>query len=529
MKITEIKEFWKAQQVAWAAGPAPFLFMGGVGSGKSFIFILKMLKLLDEYPGSRGAIIRQRSTQLKKTVAATLWKLLDMHYVTRRNDNEGFIKLANGSELHLRHLDKEGSIEDLKSFEINFAMIDQAEDISAEAFDVLCERVGRWTGALKRGGYPDNWAYTNELGEQVPPPYVMITAYSPGYEHWITSRFWENGDERERYRKEGYSYVIGSSRDNKALTKQYLAGRLAMGKEYVDRYVDAIVWGANEGRIFDLSDQSLLDYDPDLMARIWATMRLHRVLDHGEFAPSAVLWYATDSDQNVYFYREYMKEGLLVADHRRHIFDWSKEDHPSKDTPPKYHTQFADPSIFNLTRGRGVNKPPTWAVSDEWSEKKLVEAKTAIYWRPASNDEAMTISRVREYLREDPFHKNPITGKKGAPRAYFIKRSSKWPHGCHETITDIRAAKRIEVGMNADGTKRYGDEREQKGVRDHLLDTVRYALGMRPSPSKVVIPTDELAPGEMRVSEYWEMAKEVELAQEIERTKSSTVLGKYGY
>ena len=178
-KVKNIDEFWPAQSVAWEAGPAPFLFLGGVGSGKTFIDILKMLYLLDLYPGSRGAIIRQRSTQLKKTISATLWSLLDIKHVARRNDNEGFIKLTNGSELHLRHLDKDTSIEDLKSFEINFAMVDQAEDISEAAFDTLVERVGRWTGAMKRGGFPQNWPYVNKLGHKIPPPYIMLTAYSP--------------------------------------------------------------------------------------------------------------------------------------------------------------------------------------------------------------------------------------------------------------------------------------------------------------------------------------------------------------
>ena len=192
-KVQEIREFWPAQKIAWESGPAPFLVMGGVGSGKTFVGVLKLLWLLDQYPGSRAAIIRQRSTQLKKTVSATLWKLLDMRHVARRNDNEGFIKLTNGSELHLRHLDKDTSIEDLKSFEINFAMVDQAEDISEVAFDTLVERVGRWTGALKRGGFPDRWEYQNELGEKIPPPYIFLTAYSPGFDHWLTARFWEEG------------------------------------------------------------------------------------------------------------------------------------------------------------------------------------------------------------------------------------------------------------------------------------------------------------------------------------------------
>jgi hypothetical protein len=193
---------------------------------------------------------------------------------------------------------------------------------------------------------------------------------------------------------------------------------------------------------------------------------------------------------------------------------------------PKYHGQYADPSIFNKTRGRGVNTAPTWSVADEWSEKKLVEKETAVYWRAATNDEAMTVSRVREYLREDPFHRNPITGKMGGPRAYFIKRGPKWKDGCHEVITDIRAAKRVEVGMNADGTKQYGDERDDT-IRDHLLDGVRYALSMRPSPSRK-LSSDDLPPGHIRLKDYEDQDKWARHYAEMARLKAG-VVDDYGY
>ena len=521
----QITQFWKAQKVAFESGPAPFLFMGGVGSGKSLIGIYKMLYLLDMYPGSRGAIIRQRSTQLKKTIAATLWQLLDTRHVARRNDNEGYIQLKNTSELHFRHLDKATSIDDLKSFEINFAMVDQAEDISSEAFDTLVERVGRWTGATKRGGWPDDWPYVTDIGEKIPPPYVFMTAYSPGYDHWITNRFWEHGEERERYRKEGYSYVIGSTRDNKALTKQYLKGRLAMGSEYVRRYVDAVDWGATEGRIFKLSEKSILEPTPELLGKIHHQMRRHRVMDHGDFAPVACLWYATDSDHNIYYYREYMQGEKLVSEHRKAIYDLSCQDGPGGNEPPRYHSQYADPSIFNKSRGRTATDGPKWSVADEWSDKRMVDMKTAIYWRKAINDEAATIARVKEYLREDFMHKHPVTGERGAPRMYFIVRTADYPHGIHETLVDIRNARRIEVGQNVDGTKQYGEERDEK-VRDHLLDTIRYSAIMRPALGRRQDDND-VPDGHIRLSDYYRRTEEEEGQREIDDNRRP--MGGYGY
>lgn len=478
-RIKEIREFWPAQKRFFEAGPAPFMFMGGVGSGKTVIGILKMLYLLDQYPGARGAIVRQRFSQLKRTTAATLWQLLDPRHIARRNDNEGIIRLKNGSEILLVHLDKPDSIDNLKSLEISFAYLDQAEDVSAEAFDVLVERVGRWTGGSMKGGWPSDWAYKTELGECLPPPYVFLSAYSPGWDNWITARFWEEGAEREHYRKQGYRYVVGSTRENKALTKQYIKGRLSMGKEYVERYVDASTWGANEGRIFTLDDLSLLEPDPSLLNRILHRMRLHRVYDHGEFSPSACLWYATDHDNNIFFYREYMKEGLLVNQHRHNIYEYSRDD-SGGGSPPSYYSNLADPHIFDKTRGRTLDSAPSWSVADEFSDTRVQDPQTAIRWRPADNNEEMTISRMRQYLWVDPNHRHPLSGEMGAPRAYFIRRTPAYPRGCHEVLVDIRSAKRVEVGIAPDGSKQYGDERDEK-VRDHLLDDVRYAIGARPA------------------------------------------------
>jgi hypothetical protein len=56
------------------------------------------------------------------------------------------------------------------------------------------------------------------------------------------------------------------------------------------------------------------------------------------------------------------------------------------------------------------------------------------------------------------------------------------------------------VGTAPDGTKMFGDERDPK-VRDHGLDVVRYAIGMRPSRGlTAALPPPE--PGTIRLSDY---------------------------
>lgn len=481
-------------------GPTPMMAFGGVGSGKTTVGIIKLLYLLDEYPGSHGAIVRQRGTDLRRTTAATLWKWLPPHAVAGRNDNEGRIDLKNGSQILFVHLDKPDSMNSMKSLELNFAFVDQAEDLAVGAWELLEERLGRWTGAIKRGGYPTDWPYIDDFGTAMPPVYLFGTCYSPGYGHWITSRFWEFGSEREKYRQLGYKTFHLSSRDNRFLSKEYIAARLAKGDEYVRRYVDATEWGASEGTIFHIDEQSIVDPTDLLLNQIHHLMKRHRVYDHGDFSPAACGWFATDAYGNIFMYREYMAANLLLSQHRYNIWEMSQKDGDTGQVL-RYQTQLADPIIFDKTRGRGPNNLPTHSVADEWADKVISDPRTAVFWQPADNNEVATCLRLAEFLKIDPNHRNPVTGKMGAPRIYFVRRRPNYPYGCHEVLNDIRNAKRVKLPQVApDGSALYSDERDET-VRDHLLDTVRYFVVSRPSVGREEArPLPE--PGTIRLIDY---------------------------
>lgn len=517
---------YSPQRDFFTAGPQPTLYFGGVGSGKTYVGVMKLLRLLDQYPGSRGVIVRQRFQQLKKTTAATLWKLLPRQFIANRNSNEGTLTLKNGSQLLLMHLDKSDSLNNLKSLEINFAFVDQLEDLSSEAWDTLIERVGRWSGATRVGGWPADWPHRDRRGVPIPPRYAFANCYSPGYDHWITKRWWEHGEDRAMYAAKGYRVIFGSTRDNLALSEDYVQDRLSQGSEYVKRFVDAVEWGANEGRIFTLRPESILEPTEELIGRIQRTMRLHRVYDHGEFSPAACLWYATDDKGNVIYYREYMAADRLVSEHRRAIFDMSKPDGWG-DQRPQYTSNYADPAIFAKNRGKTANSKATWSVADEWLDTRIVEPETAVWWRPAVNDEAATINRVKEYLRYDTKHYNPFKKTVGSPRVFFVRRTPDYPFGCHEVLADIRNARRVEIGVKADGSKMFGDERDEK-VRDHLLDGVRYSLIMRPSRGKAEPPPPP-EPGMIPLSVFENARQEAEWRLEVEARREPPTRKGYGY
>ncbi len=79
--------------------------------------------------------------------------------------------------------------------------------------------------------------------------------------------------------------------------------------------------------------------------------------------------------------------------------------------------------------------------------------------------------------------KHPVTGLFGAPRLYFIKRTSDYPYGCFHAIKEIQSQRRKLIGY-VDGTAMYSDEREES-VADHSYDCERYFIAMHGSPLSV--------------------------------------------
>ncbi len=483
-----------SQEEFFLAPPSGVLgFYGGFGSGKSVALALKLLWIASKFPGAQIAVIRRTSTQLKKTTLATLMQWLPHDRISRFNEQLGIIELKNGSKFFLLHLEGEDSLGVLKSLELTAAGVDQAEEIDVKAIDWLVKRVGRWRGV--KYDFPENWAWLDGTGKPVAPPWVLLSFNSPGYDHWLWTRFSNESPEREKWRKAGYRLITASSRGNKFLGKSNLDSLLSGGKEFVDRYVDAVSWGVSEGLIFDIPQMAILDPEIGLIDKIKRGMKLHRALDHGETAPTCCLWYATDHDQNVFFYREYYEANPLVSYHRQQIHLLSREDHT------RYYSNMADPSIFSKARGRDANSGPRWSIADEYSEARLVDKETSIAWLGADNGEEVTRTRLREYLRIDPTHRHPITGEKGAPHVYFLRKRGDYPFGCDHVISEIRAQKYICVGEANDGRQMFSEVRDDHVV-DHAYDAAKYGICSRPALG--VGPTrPEAMPGEMYLEDYF--------------------------
>jgi Phage terminase large subunit len=494
---------------------------GGYGAGKTTGICLKALWILDTFPGAQVAIIRRTSTQMRKTTLATFLSVCPPEpYIKRFNEQAGILELTNGSKAFFLHLDEEKSVGVLKSLELTAAFIDQAEEVDASAIDLLVTRVGRWRGAKVPPEFlTDDWAWRDGRGRPTPPSWVVLAFNAPGFDSYLWERFAAESPQREKWKKVGWNLLRTSSRENKSLGQSNLASLLARDEDFIARYVDALSWGVTRGMVFDISTKSLLDPEPELLTKIMRTMKLHRSLDHGETAPTCCLWWATDHDGNIFVYREYYVADPMISNHRKAIVELSKEDRC------KYYSNLADPTIFSKTRGKTMTGGAKWSVSDEYSDARTLDKATALYWGAAQNDEEMTRSRVREYLRVEPNHRHPITGERGAPRLYFVKKSPTHPWGCDRVIIETRAQRYTKIGENSDGVQLFSEVRDELIV-DHAYDALKYGVASRPALG--LAPTrPEAGPGDIYIDRYY--AAEEKIRRGRRRSERMVGVGKAGY
>ena len=448
----------------------------GYGAGKTYTACQKALALLCKFPGYRIAIGRYSSVELKRTTMQTFFKvcppeLYSEEYGGHRVDSLGYCDLFNKSRVYWMHFDQYDESA-LRSLELNSALIDQAEEIPESVYLTLDSRVGRWDNVEIP---PDllkvntNWPMNAFTGKPMAPAYHMILINPPdeGIFHWSWQRFHPDSPEHQEKYKNSHSYFQSASSENKALPPENLATMMTRDQEWVRRYVyGEFTRGA--GAIHDISPESILETDPDSKSPFKVSQKfieeiikkgnLGRSLDHGATAPTCCLWWSAFKQYYIN-YREYYVPDKTISYHRANITKLSESE--------IYSSNVADPDIFkkHLEKYGGF-----WTVADEYRDQRL-EAPTLL-WNPADNNEFATRNRINELLRVDPDLVHPVTGEKGSPRLFFIKRSNYYPQGCVNVIKEISSQKKMLLDT-INGKPVYSDERDKK-VTDHAYDSARY-------------------------------------------------------
>lgn len=504
---TEIDFASERQREAFEYPPLPLCCSGGFGASKTYALCLKALWLSDTFPKNRGVIGRKVAKELNLTTQSTFFKICppaayDPQFGGRRADSENYLRLAHsGSEILWLHLDDQDVDKVIRGLEINWFLLDQAEEIEESIFDTLMTRLGRWDQAvvppeiIESVGGIDRWAWKNAAtGRPIPPSYPMIACNPDAETHWIWRRFHpDSKDWKERYSKDGYKMISMPSYENKFLPRANLEEMMRRDPTWVRRFVHA-EWGIPEGAIHNIRKESIVPGTRAIVDFVRNRCRLHRALDHGDAAPTCCLWWANDQAGNLFFYREYYRPNALVSEHRREITRLS--------TDEKFVSNLADPSMFFKTQQKNGGR---CSFADDYEDRfpsHGFDPTNAIYWSPADNDELGTRNLINEYLRlqgtgelhrgqepkqfgeiwvqpgEEIPRVHPLTGKYGYwPRLFFIEKSEEWAEGCEHSIQQTRAQRRVQIGSEM-GQPIFCDDRDET-ITDHAYDPVRYAVASR--------------------------------------------------
>lgn len=524
------------QEQAFRYGPRPLCCSGGYGAAKTWALSLKALWLSTTYRRNRGVIARKIGKHLRLSTQATFFNLCPPALYRerdggRRADAEGILRLGQqygGSEILWMHLEDNDALTVARGLEINWFILDQAEEMDEEVFDTLMVRLGRWKAAevprwiMEESGGPAAWPYRAPDGSALVPTYPMIACNPDHRLHWIYRRFHPDSPEHhERDKPEldavtglatgrlvsyadlGYRMIAMNSLDNKHLPAQNRQQLLQRDEAFIRRFVRG-EWGITEGQIHTVVPESMVPGTVCLARHLIRSGALTRTLDHGDASPTACCWWITDHDANVWLVAEYYRANLLVSQHRRNLREIEGALQQTAGVPAlRYRGQLADPSMFHKTNQKygGI-----YSISDDYEDRQRDHGfrdDDAIVWQPADNDELGTRNIISEYLKpqgtggrwtaaeppegmradhlvrwretkEEP-RVHPVSRQLGYwPRLFFLTRTPDWPLGAERVPLETSAQQRLKLQDGAG----FSDDRDDK-VPDHGYDALRYEMASR--------------------------------------------------
>lgn len=205
-----------AQMSFWRAEERVSGYFGGVGSGKTFA---GWAKVMLQPARTRGMVIAPTYPMMRDSAYATFQELTPARAILSHNKSEWKTVLANGTEI----LWRSGEYPDrLRGPNLHWAWVDEGAYCKEEAWRVLMGRL--------RLGAGNAW----------------VTTTTNGIDNWLYEWFVERG-------LSDYSYVTGSTRDNRHLPDHYVAS-------LEEQYADDPEYAAQEleGAFVDLSGSKRL-------------------------------------------------------------------------------------------------------------------------------------------------------------------------------------------------------------------------------------------------------------------------------
>lgn len=349
------------------------------------------------------------------------------------------------SEVIFRHLD---DLQSLTNMNLSGFWIDQAEEVTEDAFDFLVGRIRR--PVQRREGF--------------------ITFNMEGH-NWIWRRFLKRigKDGKKLSNADDYFLTTASTLENRTnLPEDYVKGLLSQSQDYINRFVMGS-WDTFSGQIFDEFNQQIHTLDPFPIPLEWERVR---AIDHGQSGEHAtgVLWAAIDFFGNVFIYQEYKKYNDIVSNHAEQINLMSRTAaQDGQIIPDHYAYTVIDPSTHRRTQSD--KEGHIFSVADEYFDHGIPTIA-------GQNDVIAGINRVKEFLKIDELHYHPVYRNDGdpimgAPHLYIF-------NSCTDLMEEVQQYRwKQAFGTNTNPDSDQISERPVKR-NDHLVDPLRYLIMSRP-------------------------------------------------
>lgn len=472
-------------------------FAGSFANGKSTGMIIKVLRIIRDYPGCLALMARATYPKLNSTFRRDFLRWCPPEWIKRRpTQDDNTCIMINGSEVHFRYVAQKGKLQEdgsttsnLLSATYDLIALDQMEDPEIEYKDFL-DLLGRLRGStpyrpsdeddltMPRTGPrwfmfgvnpTRNWVY-----KKVVHPYLQYKKFGIKTKGLLLDK--DTGENiLDLTEADIYSNQANLEPDYiKSLETVYT------GQMY-DRFVKG-EWAAYEGLIYGQYQQSIHTISRDqAMEHIHNCLERHVKLvvlegyDYGLVSPSCYL---------LSFIDDYGRVIVLDGFHKAE-FPYDEQPAAIKAIRARYAGLLrvnqaikADPAIF---RNTVLQKMSTGT-----SVAKLL-SDMGLSLTPGQNDIVAGITKVGSYLNNKIGVPHLLTGGDKGPLLYFVN-DLEWMQ------EEIGAYywKKNPMGERID---------EPVDGNDHALDALKYLMSKLPEPSKIVLPKNKLPPGWMVWSE----------------------------
>lgn len=255
------------------------MIMGSAGSGKTIFACTKVILYALKYPNARIGVFRQTLPSLRETAWREIVELLEKYHIDyKENKSNGLVTLSNGSTISFTPVDDEKK---LRSLNLDFVYVEQAEEITEEAFIELDLRI------------------RNEISKKYYGQMLLVVQPS-SKTHWLYRLFYQYKANDPDYAKIHFSYLdnpflpddqrkvyegLKETNYEKYLThtkglwitnsKQIFVNNWSVGfdRRFFDYYVGGIDWGYNSPACFLLC--GVYDNEMYVLGEVYKTEMLN--------------------------------------------------------------------------------------------------------------------------------------------------------------------------------------------------------------------------------------------------------------